>query len=102
MGLAPVVEPAYRLPSLTTIRVPEGVDEALVRRNLLERYGIELGGGLGPLKGQAWRLGLMGESSTRRNVMTLLAALHSELAAQGQSPGDGCAAAQASYEETSA
>ena len=69
------VEPQHRLPTLTTVRVPAGVDEAAVRKTLLERYNVEVGGGLGALKGQVWRVGLMGYSSQRKNVAMLLAAL---------------------------
>ena len=69
------VAPALRLPSLTTVRVPSGVDEAAVRRTLLGRYNIEIAGGLGELKGQVWRVGLMGYSAREENVLLLLAAL---------------------------
>jgi alanine-glyoxylate transaminase/serine-glyoxylate transaminase/serine-pyruvate transaminase len=76
MGLRLLVEdPARRIPSLTTVRVPEGVDEAVVRTRLREDYGIEIGAGLGPLKGKVWRIGLMGHGSQRANVLLLLAAL---------------------------
>jgi len=69
------VDPQYRLPTLTTVRVPAGVDEAAVRKTLLEQYNVEIGGGLGALKGRVWRVGLMGYSSKRENVALLLAAL---------------------------
>ncbi len=75
LGLEPMVPEAYRLPTLTTVRVPEGVDEAAVRRCLLHTYNIEIAGGLGALKGRIWRIGLMGYSSRRENVLLLLAAL---------------------------
>ncbi len=75
MDLALHVAPAHRLPTLTTVRVPTGVDEAAVRKALLDNYNIEIGGGLGSLKGQVWRIGLMGYSSSRENVTLLLAAL---------------------------
>ena len=55
--------------------VPEGVDEAAVRKRLLDEYDIEIGGGLGAFAGKAWRIGLMGHGATRRNVQTLLAVL---------------------------
>ena len=74
-GLELVVEPAHRLPQLTVVRIPEGVDDVAVRRALLERYGIEIGGGLGDFKGKVWRLGLMGAGASPRNVALLLAAL---------------------------
>ena len=75
MGLTLHVDAAHRIPSLTTVRVPEGVDEALVRGRLRDEYGIEIGAGLGPLKGKVWRIGLMGHGSQKANVMLLLAAL---------------------------
>jgi alanine-glyoxylate transaminase/serine-glyoxylate transaminase/serine-pyruvate transaminase len=76
MGLAlHVADPALRVPSLTTVRVPDGVDEAQVRGRLRDEYGIEIGAGLGPLKGQVWRIGLMGHGSQKANVILLLAAL---------------------------
>jgi alanine-glyoxylate transaminase / serine-glyoxylate transaminase / serine-pyruvate transaminase len=64
-----------RLWSLNAVRVPDGVDEARVRRQLLEEHGIEIGAGLGPLAGKIWRVGLMGSGSTRENVDRLAAAL---------------------------
>ncbi len=66
---------AHRLPSLTTVRVPDGVDEAGVRRRLLDEYNIEIAGGLGALRGKIWRIGLMGYSSRPENVVALLGAL---------------------------
>jgi alanine-glyoxylate transaminase/serine-glyoxylate transaminase/serine-pyruvate transaminase len=70
-----VADPARRVPSLTTVRVPDGVDEANVRGQLLSEYGIEIAGGMGDLKGRIWRIGLMGYSSREENVVLLLAAL---------------------------
>lgn len=67
--------PKNSLCTLNCVSVPEGIDEAAVRRDLLEKYDIEIGGGLGVFAGKAWRIGLMGHSATRRNVATLLAAL---------------------------
>jgi alanine-glyoxylate transaminase/serine-glyoxylate transaminase/serine-pyruvate transaminase len=75
MGLALHVAAEHRVPSLTTVRVPDGVDEARVRTRLRDDYGIEIGSGLGPLKGKIWRIGLMGHGSDRTNVILLLAAL---------------------------
>ena len=75
MGLELLVEPAYRLPQLTTVFVPPGVDEAACRRQLLSDYGIEIGAGAGQLAGRIWRIGCMGNTARRRNVVTLLAAL---------------------------
>lgn len=65
----------YRLPTLTTVRVPDGVDELRLRQRLLNEYNVEIAGGLGELKGKIWRIGLMGYSSRPENVMLLLAAL---------------------------
>ncbi|MFM7751919.1 MAG: pyridoxal-phosphate-dependent aminotransferase family protein [Opitutaceae bacterium] len=67
--------PQRSLHSLNCIRVPEGADDAGVRKRLLEEYGIEIGAGLGPMAGKAWRIGLMGHGSTVRNVDLVLAAL---------------------------
>ena len=75
IGLELLVEPLHRLPQLTTVRVPEGVDDAACRRRLLSEYGIEIGAGAGQLAGQIWRIGCMGNTARRRNVVTLLAAL---------------------------
>jgi alanine-glyoxylate transaminase/serine-glyoxylate transaminase/serine-pyruvate transaminase len=75
MGLELFAQEGHRLPELTTVRVPEGVDDAAVRRTLLERYGIEIGGGVGPLAGTVWRIGCMGHTARPRNVALLLAAL---------------------------
>jgi alanine-glyoxylate transaminase/serine-glyoxylate transaminase/serine-pyruvate transaminase len=66
---------AHRLPMLTTVVIPDGVDGATIQRRLLDEYNVEIAGGLGALKGQIWRVGLMGYSSRRENVMLLLAAL---------------------------
>src|SRR5215510_5815767 len=74
LGLTPL--PAeHRLPMLTCVNLPGQIDDAAVRAHLLESFGIEIGGGLGPLKGKVWRIGLMGESCTEANVLTLLNAL---------------------------
>ena len=75
IGLIPHVAPEIRLPSLTTVRVPEGVDAASVTRKLLTEYNIEIGGGLGDLAGKVWRVGLMGYNARRENVAVLLKAL---------------------------
>ncbi len=96
MGLAPLVQdPALRLPSLTTVLVPDGVDEKAVRGRLLREYGIEIGGALGKYAGRAWRIGLMGYASQRANVMLLLAALGDLL--HNERVDEGLAAAAAVY-----
>jgi alanine-glyoxylate transaminase/serine-glyoxylate transaminase/serine-pyruvate transaminase len=75
LGLELLVAPDVRLPQLTTVRIPVGVDDALVRRELLSTYGIEIGAGAGRLAGQIWRIGCMGHTARRRNVVALLGAL---------------------------
>jgi alanine-glyoxylate transaminase/serine-glyoxylate transaminase/serine-pyruvate transaminase len=75
LGLELPVAPDDRLPQLTTVRIPAGVDDALVRRELLAVYGIEIGAGAGRLAGQIWRIGCMGHTARRRNVVALLGAL---------------------------
>lgn len=75
MGLQLWAADGYRLPELTTVLVPAGVDDALVRRQLLTRYGIEIGGGVGPWAGKIWRIGCMGHTARMRNVTLLLGAL---------------------------
>jgi alanine-glyoxylate transaminase/serine-glyoxylate transaminase/serine-pyruvate transaminase len=99
LGLDLAAEEGHRLPMLNAVTVPEGVDEARVRGRLLSEHGIEIGGGLGPMKGRVWRIGLMGESSRRSHVLAVLAALEDTLRAEGRSvaPGEGLAAAQAVY-----
>jgi len=81
LGLRLVVPPEHRLPTLTTVFIPEGIDEAAVRQRLLTEYNIEIAGGLGALQGRAWRIGLMGYSSRQENVLLLLSALQRYLAA---------------------
>ena len=75
MGLELWAAEGSRLPQLTTVLVPGDVDDATVRRTLLERYGIEIGGGVGPWAGRVWRIGCMGHTARLRNVTLLLAAL---------------------------
>lgn len=75
MGLRLLVPATHRLPTLTTVEVPEGIDEAVVRQRLLDEHNIEIAGGLGAFKGKAWRIGLMGHSCRRENVLLLLTAL---------------------------
>ncbi|NNF34625.1 MAG: alanine--glyoxylate aminotransferase family protein [Saprospiraceae bacterium] len=75
LGMEFLVDPDYRLPNLNAVRIPEGVDDALVRNRLLNDYNIEIGGGLGKFAGKVWRIGLMGESSTPNHVNMLVSAL---------------------------
>jgi len=98
LGLELPVPSAERLPPLTLVGVPSGIDEARVRKYLLDEFSLEIGGGLGKFKGNAWRIGLMGASSSRRNVSLCLTAISAALAAQGHRPsGDALAAAAALY-----
>jgi alanine-glyoxylate transaminase / serine-glyoxylate transaminase / serine-pyruvate transaminase len=83
LGLTMLVEPPFRLPTLNTIVIPDGVDDAKLRGYLLDRYNLEIGGGLGALKGRIWRVGLMGYSSSAQNVIFFISALSRALAIQG-------------------
>ena len=95
MGLELFADARYRLPVLTTVRIPDGVDDARVRGYLLSEKNLELGGGLGPNRGRIWRIGLMGCGSTEAEVCTLLSALEQALAREGcrAEPGASVAAA---------
>lgn len=95
MGLELHAQEGHRLSMLTTVRIPSGVDDATVRKSLLNGFNLEIGGGLGPLKGLVWRIGLMGYSSTPENVLLALAGLEKMLANQGHKvePGAGVKAA---------
>jgi alanine-glyoxylate transaminase/serine-glyoxylate transaminase/serine-pyruvate transaminase len=75
IGLEPVVPLEHRPPSLTTVWIPEGVDDLEIRQRLLQEYNIAIAGGLGDFKGRVWRIGLMGHSARAENVVLLLAAL---------------------------
>ncbi len=83
MGLKLLAQEGYRAPMLTTVGIPDGIVDANVRKKLLNDYLIEIGGGLGAFKGKAWRVGLMGHSCTKRNVLCLLSALENILAEEG-------------------
>ena len=80
IGLSLLPPEGERLWTLNAVKVPPGVDEAAVRRQLLERHGIEIGAGLGPLAGRIWRIGLMGAGSTRENVDLVVSALGDAIA----------------------
>lgn len=99
MGIDYAVAEEHCLPMLNAVRIPAGVDDAAVRKQLLTEFGIEIGGGLGPMKGKTWRIGLMGEASTRRNVLLFLAALEKCLTNAGATvtPGAGVAAANGAW-----
>ncbi|MBN3923625.1 alanine--glyoxylate aminotransferase family protein [Nostoc sp. NMS4] len=79
LGLSMHVEQEYRLPTLTTVRIPAGVDGKAIARQLLNEHNIEIGGGLGELAGKVWRVGLMGFNSRKESVDQLLAALQQVL-----------------------
>ena len=95
MGLTLHAQKRHRACSLTTVRVPEGVDAAKIVTRLLKEYNTEISGGLGTLKGKIWRIGLMGYGSTRENVLLILSALEKLLTDEGfkTQPGAGVAAA---------
>jgi alanine-glyoxylate transaminase / serine-glyoxylate transaminase / serine-pyruvate transaminase len=95
MGLEYLPEEEWSLWPLNAVRVPDGLDEAAIRSDLLNKHGIEVGGGLGPLKGKLLRVGLMGYASQRQFVLHLLAALETTLRADGHAsePGAGVVAA---------
>lgn len=99
LGIEYSVAEGQQLPMLNSVWIPEAIDDVAVRSQLLSEYGIEIGGGLGPMKGRTWRIGLMGETSTPRNVLVFLAALERCLLDQGMSLdcGAGVAAANAVY-----
>ena len=101
MGLSLLPPPGERLWTLNTVRVPQGVDEASVRKMLLTGFNLEVGAGLGPLAGKIWRVGLMGASSTPQTLLQFLAALEGALALNGyqSSPGAGVAAAAESLRQ---
>ncbi len=83
LGLSLLAEEGHRLNPLTTLSIPQGIEDAKVRRALLNGYEIEIGGGLGEFAGKAWRVGLMGESARERNVFALLSALETILSKEG-------------------
>lgn len=103
LGLTLLPPQGERLWTLNAVRVPPGIDEAAVRRMLLQTFNIEVGAGLGPLAGKIWRVGLMGASSTPQTLLLFLGALEAALAAQGHraASGAGVAAAAAALGQSS-
>jgi alanine-glyoxylate transaminase/serine-glyoxylate transaminase/serine-pyruvate transaminase len=95
IGIDYATQSGRELPQLNAVRIPDGVDDAAVRKALLERFGIEIGAGLGAFKGKVWRIGLMGYASRQNNVLLLLAALEQLLAEQGYKFSNGAAIAAA-------
>ena len=85
LGMDFIVPVAERTPQLNAVAVPEGIDEAVVRRRLLDEFNLEIGAGLGALAGQIWRIGLMGYSSRPQNIIGCLVALGTILADEGLS-----------------
>ena len=96
MGMRIVTAEGHQLPQLTCVQIPDGIDDLTVRKRLLADWGIEIGGGLGSLKGKAWRIGLMGYGSRRSSVTLLLAALETCLRDLGHTFEPGAALASAS------
>lgn len=101
MGLEMLVRREHRLWTLNAVRIPSSISDTRVRGRLLSEFGIEIGAGLGRLKGHIWRIGLMGHSSSRRNVVLFLGALEQILSEEGYhlSPGQALAAAGEVYRE---
>ena len=101
LGIEYTAEEGYQLPMLNAVRIPEGVDDASTRRQLLQRFGIEIGGGLGAFKGQVWRIGLMGYAARSSNVLLFLSALEQLLAEQDYqfNHGASIAAANGIYQQ---
>ena len=95
LGLSLLPPAGERLWTLNAVKVPDGVDEAAVRRRLLDEFSIEIGAGLGPLAGRIWRVGLMGAGSTLANVLLFLTALERVLSASGYKASSATAAANA-------
>ncbi|WP_339731553.1 alanine--glyoxylate aminotransferase family protein [uncultured Gimesia sp.] len=102
MGIQFAVADDHQLPMLNAVKIPDGIDDATIRSQLLNWFGIEIGGGLGPMKGKTWRIGLMGESSHSSHVLLFLAALDQCLLHAGHqlTPGAGVAAANDFYRTT--
>ena len=83
MGLDLVVDANCRLPQLNAVQIPSGIDEAAVRRELLQTWNLEIGAGLGSLAGKVWRVGLMGHAARHTNVLLCLTALTDTLRSMG-------------------
>jgi alanine-glyoxylate transaminase/serine-glyoxylate transaminase/serine-pyruvate transaminase len=95
IGIEYATQAGHALPQLNAVRIPAGIDDAAVRKALLERFNIEIGAGLGAFKGKVWRIGLMGYSSRQTNVLVFLAALEQLLAEYGHKFQHGSAVAAA-------
>jgi alanine-glyoxylate transaminase/serine-glyoxylate transaminase/serine-pyruvate transaminase len=99
LGIEYTAQEGHQLPMLNAVRIPTGIDDGKLRGDLLHRFGIEIGGGLGAFKGKVWRIGLMGYGSRAANVLLFLAALEQLLAEQAYDfdHGAGIAAATEKY-----
>ncbi len=102
IGLEPAAAENHRLPMLTTLRIPDGVDDATVRKRLIQDYNIEIGGGLGIFAGKAWRIGLMGDAANEQYVLLVLNAIEKLLGEFGHSvePSAAVGAAAAVYQSS--
>jgi alanine-glyoxylate transaminase/serine-glyoxylate transaminase/serine-pyruvate transaminase len=81
MGLQFLVDDNYQLPEMNAVLCPRGIDEAAIRRHLLNEFGLEIGAGLGPLAGKIWRIGVMGYSARPENIALCISALRAVLPA---------------------
>lgn len=99
LGFDYSADPNHQLPMLNAVKIPESVDDSTIRGGLLNRFGIEIGGGLGAFKGKVWRIGIMGHAARKNNVLTFLGALEQLLAENNYAftPGSSVAAANAAY-----
>ncbi|MCE9547366.1 MAG: alanine--glyoxylate aminotransferase family protein [Planctomycetia bacterium] len=99
LGIGMAAQEGHQLPMLNAVHIPPGIDDRAIRKGLLDRFNIEIGGGLGAFAGKVWRIGLMGHSSRRANVLLLLSALEQLLQEAGHAfePGVSLAAAGKIY-----
>ncbi len=104
LGIEFLVDEADRLPQLNSVIIPDGMDDAAVRKQLLQDFSLEIGAGLGPLAGKVWRIGLMGYSARHENVLLCLRALEDACAKAGRrvQPGAAARAAESFYAERAA
>lgn len=102
IALEPAAVEDHRAPMLTTLRIPDGIDDATIRKRLIEDFGIEIGGGLGIFAGKAWRIGLMGDASNEQNVLLVLNTIEQLLNEFGHSveAGTAVSAAAATYQKS--
>lgn len=102
IGLEPAAVEDHRVPMLTTLRIPDGIDDGTVRKRLIQDFGIEIGGGLGIFAGKAWRIGLMGDAANEQNVLLVLNAIEQLLNEFGHrvETGTAVSAAAAAYQNS--